>query len=188
MWMMIVGLAITTYGAYMWFRDVIIEAHEKGDHTPIVQIGMRYGNPSIENAIKKLKENGTNKLFLVSMFPQYAQATSGSTFDEVYRVLKELNFNPKIVKIEHYYNEEFYLKSLAKSITDSDEYKNSEYLLFSFHGLPVRHLKKSDLSQSHCQKVENCCEQISENNEFCYKSHCVCQTCVLNNKGQDTEH
>ena len=43
MWMMIVGLAITTYGAYMWFRDVIIEAHEKGDHTPIVQIGMRYG-------------------------------------------------------------------------------------------------------------------------------------------------
>jgi len=138
-----------------------------------IEIGMRYGNPSIKNAINKLKENGTNKLFLVSMFPQYAQATSGSTFDEVYRVLKELNFNPEIVKIEHYYNEEFYLKSLAKSITDSDEYKNSEYLLFSFHGLPVRHLKKSDLSQSHCQKVENCCEKISENNEFCYKSHCV---------------
>ena len=138
-----------------------------------IEIGMRYGNPSIESALKKLKENGTNKLFLVSMFPQYAQATSGSTFDEVYRVLKKLNFNPEIVKIEHYYNEEFYLKSLAKSITDSDEYKNSEYLLFSFHGLPVRHLKKSDLSQSHCQKVDNCCEKISENNEFCYKSHCV---------------
>ncbi len=138
-----------------------------------IEIGMRYGNPSIEDAIKKLMLSGTQKLFLVSMFPQYAQATSGSTFDEVYRVLKELDYNPEIVKIEHYYNEEFYLKSLAKSITESVEYKESEYLLFSFHGLPVRHLKKSDISQSHCQKVDNCCEQNSTNNELCYKSHCV---------------
>ena len=52
-----------------------------------IEIGMRYGNPSIMNAIKNLQANGTKKLFLVSMFPQYAQATSGSTFDEVYRVL-----------------------------------------------------------------------------------------------------
>ena len=65
---------------------------------------MRYGNPSIMNAIKNLQANGTKKLFLVSMFPQYAQATSGSTFDEVYRVLDELNYHPELVKIEHYYN------------------------------------------------------------------------------------
>ena len=133
----------------------------------------RYGNPSIESAIKKLKDNGTEKLFLVSMFPQYAEATSGSTFTEIDRVLKAENYNPELVKVEHYYNEDFYLKSLAKSIIDSEEYKNSEYLLFSFHGLPVRHLTKSDISQSHCQKIENCCEKVSENNEFCYKSHCV---------------
>ena len=98
------------------------------------------------------------------MFPQYAEATSGSTFTEVERVLELENFSPEIVKIDHYYNEEFYLKSLAKSITDSEEYKDSEFLLFSFHGLPVRHLKKSDHSQSHCQKVDKCCEKISENN------------------------
>ena len=138
-----------------------------------IEIGMRYGNPSIMNAIKNLQVNRTQKLFLVSMFPQYAQATSGSTFDEVYRVLDELDYHPEIVKIEHYYNEDFYLKSLAKSIVESQEYKESEYLLFSFHGLPVRHLKKSDISQSHCQKVDNCCEKTSENNELCYKSHCV---------------
>lgn len=138
-----------------------------------IEVGMRYGNPSVAEAIKKLKENGTEKLFLVSMFPQYAEATSGSTFTEVERILELENFSPEIVKIDHYYNEEFYLKSLAKSITDSDEYKNSEFLLFSFHGLPVRHLKKSDISQSHCQKVDKCCEKVSENNELCYKSHTV---------------
>ena len=138
-----------------------------------IEIGMRYGNPSIESAIKKLKASGTEKLFLVSMFPQYAEATSGSTFTEIYRVLKAENFDPEIIKVEHYYNEDFYLKSLAKSIIESEEYKNSEYLLFSFHGLPVRHLKKADLSQSHCQKIDNCCEKVSKNNEFCYKSHCV---------------
>ena len=48
-----------------------------------VEIGMRYGNPSIENALKKLMLSGTQKLFLVSRFPQYAQATSGSTFDDL---------------------------------------------------------------------------------------------------------
>ena len=138
-----------------------------------IEVGMRYGNPSISEALKKLKENGTEKLFLVSMFPQYAEATSGSTFNEVDKILKLENFSPEIVKIDHYYNEEFYLKSLAKSITDSEEYKNSEFLLFSFHGLPVRHLKKSDISQSHCQKVDKCCEKVSENNELCYKSHTV---------------
>ena len=71
------------------------------------------------NAIKIFKPTEL-KLFLVSMFPQYAQATSRSTFDEVYRVLDELNYHPELVKIEHYYNEDFYLKSLAKSIIESE--------------------------------------------------------------------
>ena len=48
-----------------------------------VEIGFRYGNPSIGSAIKKFKENGIEKIFLVSMFPQYAEATSGSCFKEV---------------------------------------------------------------------------------------------------------
>ena len=90
-----------------------------------IEIGMRYGNPSIESAIKKLKASGTEKLFLVSMFPQYAEATSGSTFTEIYRVLKAENFDPEIIKVEHYYNEDFYLKSLAKSIIESEEYKKT---------------------------------------------------------------
>ena len=140
-----------------------------------IEIGMRYGNPSIESAIKKLKQANTEKLFLVSMFPQYAEATSGSTFREVERILKEENYHPEIIKIDHYATEEFYLNSFAKSIKESEEYKNSEYLLFSFHGLPVRQLKKADPSGMHCQKVEDCCEKISEFNAYCYKSHSVKQ-------------
>ena len=140
-----------------------------------IEIGMRYGNPSIENGIKKLQKNGTEKLFLVSMFPQYAEATSGSSFREVERVLEKEKYNPEIVKIDHYFDQEFYLKSFVKSVKNSKEYQESEYLLFSFHGLPVRQLRKADPSESHCQKVENCCEKISEYNEFCYKAHSVKQ-------------
>ena len=140
-----------------------------------IEIGMRYGNPSIENGIKKLKENGTERLFLVSMFPQYAEATSGSSFREVEKILKNENFNPEIVKIDHYFDQYFYLKSFVDSVKKSKEYQESEYLLFSFHGLPVRQLRKADPSESHCQKVENCCEKVSEYNEFCYKAHSVKQ-------------
>ena len=140
-----------------------------------IEIGMRYGNPSIESAIRKLNDKGTEKLFLVSMVPQYAEATSGSTFREVERILQKEDYTPELVKIDHYATEEFYLKSFAESVKNSEEYKNSEFLLFSFHGLPVRQLKKADPSGIHCQKVENCCEQISEFNEFCYKSHSVKQ-------------
>ena len=67
-----------------------------------IEIGMRYGNPSIESAIKKLKANGTEKLFLVSMFPQYAEATSGSTFTEIYRVLESENYKPDAKKCYSY--------------------------------------------------------------------------------------
>jgi len=67
-----------------------------------VEIGMRYGNPSIGKAIKTFKENGTDKIFLVSMFPQYAEATSGSTFSEVENVLKKENYSPSLIKINHY--------------------------------------------------------------------------------------
>ena len=140
-----------------------------------VEIGFRYGNPSIENAIKKLKDKGIEKLFLVSMFPQYAEATSGSCLKEVEKILYSENFSPELIKIDHYYSEEFYLKSFAESVKNSEQYKDSEYLLFSFHGLPVRQLKKADPSGNHCQKIENCCEKNSENNELCYKSHCVKQ-------------
>lgn len=137
-----------------------------------VEIGFRYGNPSIGSAIKKFKENGIEKIFLVSMFPQYAEATSGSCFKEVKKILIDENYSPKLIEIDHFFSEEFYLNSFAQSIKNSEDYKNSEYLLFSFHGLPVRQLKKADPSGEHCQKIENCCEKISENNEFCYKSHC----------------
>ncbi|MBC62814.1 MAG: ferrochelatase [Chloroflexi bacterium] len=140
-----------------------------------VEIGMRYGNPSIENGIKKLRQNGTEKLFLVSMFPQYAEATSGSSFREVERVLEKENYNPDIIKIDHYFDEYFYLKSFVDSVKNSKEYQESEYLLFSFHGLPVRQLRKADPSESHCQKVENCCEKVTEYNELCYKAHSVKQ-------------
>ena len=140
-----------------------------------VEIGFRYGNPSIQNAIKIFKENDIEKLFLVSMFPQYAEATSGSCFREVKRILKSENYAPELIEIDQFYSEEFYLRAFAKSIKNSEHYKDSEYLLFSFHGLPVRQLKKSDPSGEHCQKIDNCCEKISENNEFCYKSHCVKQ-------------
>ena len=93
------------------------------------------------------------------------RSANGSLREITYYVQKHKGIG--LTQTELGKTEEFYLNSFAQSIKESEEYKNSEYLLFSFHGLPVRQLKKSDPSGMHCQKVENCCEQISEFNEFC---------------------
>ena len=105
------------------YSDRITKSLNDMDEEIEFEFAMRYGNPSIMNAIKNLQANRTQKLFLVSMFPQYAEATSGSTFREVERILKEENYHPEIIKIDHYATEEFYLNSFAKSIKESEEYK-----------------------------------------------------------------
>ena len=131
------------------------------------ELGMRYGYPSIESGINKLLDAGVTNLLLCPMFPQYAQATTGSCLDKARDILqkKEIRYET----IESFYKEPFFIESIVEQIKNSPNYHNAELLLFSFHGLPERQIKKLDSSGSYCLVSDQCCEKKSAFNEKCYR-------------------
>lgn len=141
---------------------------EKGLDFP-VSLAMRYGNPSIKNTLKELlKEEALEEIFLVPLYPHYAMSTTETVVEEVKSSLRSLRASVKLRVLPPFYEEPLYIQSLYES---AREYLEREYdhLLFSFHGLPERHLRKRDPTRSHCLQVENCCEIASPAHQLCYR-------------------
>ncbi len=132
---------------------------------------MRYGNPSIESGLRSLRDKGVDELLLLPMFPHYAQATTESALKHAYKQLKSINWSPKIIEMGHFDTDEEYVIPLTNSI--QSQLDKDAHLLFSYHGLPVSHVKRIDKSKNHCQKVSDCCSIKSEANSLCYGHHCM---------------
>ena len=138
----------------------------------VFELGMRYGSPSIEDGLLKLQEAGVDEIILSPMFPQYAEATSGSCIRKAISLIEDKNIGIPYRINEYFYKHDFFTDCLTKSIKQSKAYEECEFLLFSFHGLPERQIKKGDKSGIYCLRESNCCEQNSEYNSLCYKHHC----------------
>jgi ferrochelatase len=134
------------------------------------EVGMRYGNPSIESALRSLKSKGVEELLLAPLFPQHAQATTESSMKEAFRQLRNIGWSPDLFELGHFEEEPEFIMPLASSIRP--HLNERSHLLFSFHGLPISHVKRTDKTGSHCQKVDGCCAQRTEANSMCYAHHC----------------
>lgn len=154
-----------------------------------VGLGMRYGNPSIESSIKKLfiDEPNLKELFVIPLYPQYAESTTRTVIEETKRVIKKNNWDLQVSFQPPFYQEKQYIEALSESI--KPYLGDYEHLLFSYHGLPKRHVRKTDPTGAHCQKVENCCSvKNAEAQERCYRHHCVQTTKTVANYLGLTEH
>lgn len=138
------------------------------------EFAMRYGNPSIESGLEKLREKGVDELLLFPMFPHYAQATTESSLKHAYKMLESMNWSPKIIEAGHFENHPSYIQPLSNTI--KPHLSDDVHILFSYHGLPVSHVKRIDPSKKHCQKVENCCEISCDANKKCYAHQCTMTT------------
>ena len=120
----------------------------------IFEVGMRYGNPSIPNALNNLQKQKVRKLLVLPMYPQYCAATTGSTFDEVTNTLQKWRWIPELRFINQYFEEEKYIQVLSNSIR-SFWNKNSkpQKIIFSFHGIPKRYLLNGDPYHCFCLKT-----------------------------------
>jgi protoporphyrin/coproporphyrin ferrochelatase len=136
-----------------------------------VELAMRYQNPSIENAIKKLTAQKIDDVFLIPLFPHYAMSSYESAVEQVKNVAAKIAPQMKIKIQPPYFDEPDYISALvasAKNYLDG----GSDHLLFSFHGIPERHLRKSDTTGCHCLVKENCCEVASPAHATCYRAQC----------------
>lgn len=118
-----------------------------------VVVGMRYGNPSIAAGLAELRAAGAERLLVLPLYPQYAAATTASTFDAVAAELRSWRWLPELRFITHYHDEPGYLDALATSIRDARKDQPGKRLLFSFHGLPRRNLLAGDPYHCQCLKT-----------------------------------
>jgi ferrochelatase len=119
-----------------------------------VKLGMRYGNPSIPKALREFQEAGIRKIIILPLYPQYAAATTGSTFDAVTRELQRWRFVPELHFINNYCDDPLFIDALANSIQeDFQQHGKPEKLLLSYHGMPKRNLELGDPYFCFCQKT-----------------------------------
>ena len=142
-----------------------------------VEIAMRYQHPSIKHAIEKLINKGCNEIIAVPLYPHYAQSTILTTENKIKEISTSLGGSLKVSFIRPFYNEEGYIDALTSLIKESLP-SDFDHLLFSYHGIPERHVKNTDPSKTHCLKVKDCCNIKADAHQFCYR-HQVLETTKL---------
>ena len=131
--------------------DADLNRHEPGRFK--VALGMRYGNPSIASAVRELVDWGADRLLLFPLYPQYAGATTGSTYDEVFRQLSLLRFVPALRVVPPFPAHAAYVDALAESVRDATTPlpRPPDKIIMSFHGIPQRYVDAGDPYATHCE-------------------------------------
>ncbi len=136
-----------------------------------VELAMRYQNPSIPAALGRLQEKGVSELLLIPMFPHYAMSSFETAVERVKEVLAQMRSPMALEVVPPYYDHPDYIRAL---VGNAAPYLNEPYdhLLFSFHGLPERHLHKRDSTGHHCLQAQDCCQTPSPAHATCYRAQC----------------
>lgn len=137
-----------------------------------IGLAMRYGSMNIKKGIQELVDKGVDDILLIPLYPQFAMATTETIVVLADELKKEFFQNINITSLPAFYNKEEYINVLSKSIQKSIENLDYEHLLFSYHGVPERHIRKSDITKSHCKIDGSCCNSPSKAHEFCYRHQC----------------
>ncbi|CAC9473138.1 Ferrochelatase, protoheme ferro-lyase (EC [uncultured Gammaproteobacteria bacterium] len=117
----------------------------------VLEVGMRYGNPSIDSALEKLQAQGCEKIVVLPLYPQYSDTTTASTLDTINKALEKWDDKPKLDFIDHYYTDKGYIQSLALSVVEHQEqHGKPDKLMISFHGIPQRFVDNGDIYYEHC--------------------------------------
>jgi len=142
-----------------------------------VEIAMRYGKPNIKNAFDniKTKHPEVNEVILLPLYPHYAMSSYETAVVQAEEVFAKGKYPFKITTIQPYYNNPDYIYALSESIKP---YLKQDYdrILFSYHGLPERHMRKADITGNHCMNAANCCEVASPAHAHCYRHQCFTTT------------
>ncbi|GAB4315494.1 MAG: ferrochelatase [Candidatus Zixiibacteriota bacterium] len=133
-------------------------------------LGMTYGSPSIPDAVKELAEKpGVETINLLPLFPHYAMSTFETIVVAVQNAMKSSACGKKLRVIKPFYDNDAYIQSLVASARDYLQ-QDYDHLLFSYHGLPERHLRKSDPTGTHCLASPDCCQTESPAHRTCYRA------------------
>lgn len=151
--------------------------------TEPVAIAMRYGNPSPKQAYEQLlKEHpDVEEVVLLPLYPHYAMSSYETAVEYAKEQHQKGNYPFKLSIIQPFYDDADYIDALAQSIQPYTE-QVYDHILFSYHGVPQRHIRKSDTTGCHCLQVNNCCETASPAHATCYRHQLVVTTRLVAEK------
>jgi protoporphyrin/coproporphyrin ferrochelatase len=136
-----------------------------------VRLGMRYQNPSIEEAIRELRSAGVDQVLVIPLFPHYAMSSYETAVEKAKAVARAKAPGMTLKIVKPFFDHPSYIVALAASASEY-LHDNVDHVLFSFHGLPERHLHKADKTGCHCLRVPQCCEIPSPTHATCYRAQC----------------
>jgi ferrochelatase len=139
----------------------------------VVALGMRYGKPSLESALQKLALAGARRVTLLPLYPQYASSSTGSTLERVYALAGKAWNVSALQVVPPFFDHPAFLDAWEEVARPVLAGARPDHVLFSFHGLPERHVRKSDVSGRHCLHSADCCEAAVAENRWCYRAQCV---------------
>lgn len=140
-----------------------------------VALGMRYGSMTTKNALQELQAKGVDEVLLVPLYPHYAMSSYETVVVKVMEDAAQFFPEIKITTLPAFYKNDAYIKVLAERISDGLKDFNYDHILFSYHGIPERHIKKSDPTKFHCKIDGTCCNINSVAHNTCYR-HQVYET------------
>ncbi len=142
-----------------------------------VTVAMRYGNPSPKDAFEELmsKNPDLKEVVLVPLYPHYAMSSYETAVEYAYKIHKKEQYTFKLTTIDAFYKDADYIHALSDSIKPflAQDY---DHIVFSYHGIPERHVKKTDPTKNHCLSVENCCAVDSPAHAKCYRHQIILTT------------
>jgi len=134
--------------------ETLVETKSLTKKAPLIEVGMRYGNPSISSALDKLCEKGARRILVLPLYPQYCGATTASTFDAIAKDFSTRRWLPEIRFINHYHDFSPYIEACCNAIEEHwRELGQSQKLVLSYHGVPRFYLDKGDPYFCECHKT-----------------------------------
>jgi ferrochelatase len=153
-------------------QDLVRKVQDRLGPAVAVELAMRYGRPSIEDALERMRRAAVDRIVVLPLYPQYSSAATGSTVEKVLALAGQRWNTPCLQFVPAFYGHPAFLSAFAQVARPVIEDTKPERVLFSFHGLPERQCAKSDETGAHCFKTSGCCDAIVEANRNCYRAQC----------------
>jgi len=137
----------------------------------VVRLAMRYQSPSIEAGMAEFKLLGLNSIIVIPLFPQYASASTGSVYEKVMDVFKTWQVMPQLKFVNRFSDHPGFIQGFVERGRPYMEARDYDHYLFSYHGLPERHMRKGDPTGKVCQ-LNDCSLTLHPLNQHCYRAQC----------------
>jgi ferrochelatase len=163
-------------------KELKTKVQKKLGDNYIVELAMRYQSPDLKTALENLRKQKPRKIVVLPLYPQYASSSTGSTLEKVFDEIKGWEVIPELKLYSNFYDNEDVVNCYVENAKKFN-FDNYDHILFSYHGLPERQIKKvsAHYGDNSCF-LGTCCETITEKNQYCYRANCFKTTQLIAQK------